>query len=33
MADLNYRTAGESHGPGVLAFLEGLPRGVEVDTD
>ncbi len=33
MADLNYRTAGESHGPGVLSFLEGLPRGVEVDTD
>lgn len=33
MADLTYRTAGESHGPGVLAFLEGLPRGVQVDTD
>lgn len=33
MADLTYRTAGESHGPGVVAFLEGLPRGVEVDTE
>ncbi len=33
MADLTYRTAGESHGPGVLGFIEGLPRGVEVDTD
>jgi chorismate synthase len=33
MADLTYRTAGESHGPGVLGFIEGLPRGVEVDTE
>ena len=33
MALLSYRTAGESHGPGVISLLEGLPRGVPVDTD
>ena len=33
MAELTYRTAGESHGPGVVSFLEGLPRGVEIDSE
>ncbi|MDG2021332.1 MAG: chorismate synthase [Phycisphaerales bacterium] len=33
MALLSYRTAGESHGPGVISLLEGLPRGVEVDAE
>jgi chorismate synthase len=29
---LRYLTAGESHGPGMLAVVEGLPAGLEVDT-
>lgn len=29
---LTLRTAGESHGPCMLAFVEGLPAGLEVDT-
>ena len=33
MAELTYRTAGESHGPGVVSMIEGLPRGVEIDDD
>lgn len=33
MATLNYKTAGESHGPGVVGLLEGVPAGVEVDLD
>ena len=33
MAELTYRTAGESHGPGVVSLIEGLPRGVKVDSD
>ncbi|MCH2161555.1 MAG: chorismate synthase [Phycisphaerales bacterium] len=33
MADLLYSTAGESHGPGVVSLLEGLPRGVPVDQE
>ncbi|MAC19001.1 MAG: chorismate synthase [Phycisphaerae bacterium] len=33
MAELTYRTAGESHGPGVVSFIEGLPRGVKVDSE
>jgi chorismate synthase len=28
---LSFRTAGESHGPAVVAILEGLPRGLELD--
>ena len=32
MAALTYKTAGESHGPGVLGLLEGIPAGVEVDS-
>lgn len=30
---LRYLTAGESHGPGLLAVIEGLPAGLAVDTD
>lgn len=30
---LSYRTAGESHGPTMLAFVEGIPAGLRVDTD
>lgn len=30
---LRYRTAGESHGPAMLAIVEGLPAGLRVDTD
>jgi chorismate synthase len=31
MATLTYRTAGESHGPALLALVEGMPAGVPVD--
>ncbi|HEX3004473.1 MAG TPA: chorismate synthase [Angustibacter sp.] len=30
---LRWLTAGESHGPALVAILEGLPAGVEVTTD
>ena len=33
MPRLDYQTAGESHGPGVLAIVTGLPAGVVVDED
>lgn len=33
MPTLECRTAGESHGPGMLALVEGLPSGVRVDVD
>ncbi len=29
---LRFLTAGESHGPGLVAILEGLPGGLEVDV-
>ena len=29
---LSYRTAGESHGPAMLALVEGMPAGVPVDV-
>jgi chorismate synthase len=32
MATLMYRTAGESHGPALIALVEGMPHGVPVDT-
>ena len=32
MPTLSYRTAGESHGPALLALVEGLPAGVEIDV-
>ena len=33
MPQLTYQTAGESHGPGLYTFVDGLPAGVPVDTD
>lgn len=33
MATLSYRTAGESHGPGLVAMVEGMPSGVPVDVE
>lgn len=31
MAVLDYRTAGESHGRGLIALVEGMPAGVTID--
>src|SRR5437868_4887088 len=31
MASLTYRTAGESHGRGLISLVEGMPAGVTVD--
>lgn len=31
MAQLDYRTAGESHGPALIALIEGLPAGLALD--
>lgn len=31
MATLTYRTAGESHGPALISFIEGLPAGLPLD--
>lgn len=33
MANLDYRTAGESHGQALIAFIEGMPAGVPLDLD
>ncbi|CAN5549860.1 chorismate synthase [soil metagenome] len=33
MGRLRYLTAGESHGPGLVAILEGLPAGLAVSRD
>ena len=33
MADLSYRTAGESHGHSLIVLIEGLPAGLPVDLD
>ena len=30
---LNFTTAGESHGPGLVAIVEGLPAGLELDRE
>src|SRR5256714_2939061 len=30
---LRFTTAGESHGPGLVAVLEGLPAGLELEPD
>lgn len=30
---LTYLTAGESHGKGILALLDGFPAGLEIDTN
>lgn len=32
MAELDYRTAGESHGQVVLAYVEGLPADLHIDN-
>ncbi|MGH2978197.1 MAG: chorismate synthase [Solirubrobacterales bacterium] len=33
MAILRFTTAGESHGPGLVAVVEGLPAGLEISPD
>lgn len=33
MAELGYRTAGESHGPALTVLIEGLPAGLTLDMD
>ncbi len=33
MSRLAYTTAGESHGPALIALVEGMPAGVPVDTE
>ncbi len=33
MASLMFRTAGESHGPAVIALVEGLPAGLALDVE
>lgn len=33
MANLDYITAGESHGPALLAIVSGLPSGLRLDLD
>ena len=33
MTTLHYSTAGESHGPGMFAMIDGLPQGLELDVD
>ncbi len=30
---LNFKTAGESHGKGLMAIIDGLPAGIEVSID
>ena len=32
MASLSYRTAGESHGPALIALIEGIPEGLKLDS-
>jgi chorismate synthase len=33
MAAIRFTTAGESHGPGLVAIVEGLPAGLELDRE
>ncbi len=33
MATLRFTTAGESHGPGLVAIVEGLPAGLRLDRE
>jgi chorismate synthase len=33
MSQLSYQTAGESHGPALLATIVGMPAGVPIDLD
>ena len=30
---LSFTTAGESHGPGLVAIVEGMPAGLELDRE
>jgi len=32
VAQLTYRTAGESHGPALISLIEGMPSGVAIDA-
>ena len=31
MSDFRFTTAGESHGPGLVAIVEGMPAGLQLD--
>ena len=33
MTDFRFTTAGESHGPGLVAIVEGMPAGLELDRE
>ena len=33
MGEFRFTTAGESHGPGLVAIVEGLPAGLELDRE
>jgi chorismate synthase len=33
MTTFNFTTAGESHGPGLVAIVEGIPAGLELDRE
>ena len=33
MTRLRFTTAGESHGPGLVAIVEGLPAGLELNRE
>jgi chorismate synthase len=33
MSSFRFTTAGESHGPGLVAIVEGVPAGLELDRD
>ena len=33
MARFDFVTAGESHGPGLTAIVEGMPAGLELDRE
>ena len=33
MSELTYVTAGESHGPGMFAYIDGMPQGLELNLE
>jgi chorismate synthase len=33
MSEFRFTTAGESHGPGLVAIIEGMPAGLELDRE
>ena len=33
LAKIQYLTAGESHGKGLLGIIDGLPAGMEIDEE